>query len=182
MKKLIFAVSLVLVLSGCGKNTTPASTMPEKTETPAATSTAAPTPAAKKIELTKNEGQYKSMNKAAECSYDMTHSGGAEENILLLTDAAYENGEFLWDDSQNWALVVQNDEGIYPLFENHMHGMAELSVSEVYTDSDVIPVIRLTISSSASYEIREYRYENGAFYEQIPYRAGGINEIPVETY
>ncbi len=183
MKRIILALGLVLALAGCKGANAPTSTTPTTEPSPTVSATAEPTPAAKKIEISENKGQYKKMNKAAECSYDITHSGGAEENILLLTDAAYENGEFLWDDSQNWALVVQNDEGVYPLFENHMHGKAELSVSEVYnTDSDTVPVIRLTVSSSASYEIREYRYENGAFYEQIPYSAGGINEIPVETY
>ena len=185
MKKFLILLIALLALSGC-KDAKETATEP--TQTPEVIETLSPEKSAepqitKTIEMEEKTGQFEHMQKFEECHYDITNSGGAEEYIYLLTDAQKDaSGEFLWDDSHNWALVVENEQGVYPLFREYRRGNPELNVSEVYEGEEIIPVIRLTLSSSASYEIREYRFENGKFYESIPYSAGAINEIPVTKY
>jgi hypothetical protein len=177
MKKIFLIAAVILCLSGC--NSVEA---PKQTETPPAQTAAADAPQKKTIKISADSAKYDAMNVVEDCIYDITGTG--EETIALLTDAEKdENGEFLWDDSQDWALVVKSSGGIYPLYDAHSHGKLSMNVSESYQeDGSTVPVIRLSISASAVFEIREYRWEDGEFTEKTAYSTGAINELTVNRY
>lgn len=171
MKKFLLLTALVLTFSGCADNNVPTGSNEIVTSAPKTT-----------IALTADSGEFNSMTLYEDCEYDVT--GTIDESVALLTDAKKgEDNEFYWDDSHNWALLVKTKEGVYPLYHDHAHGELTLNMREFYEkDGSIVPVICLTISSSAGYEIREYRFSENVFIEEIVYSTGAINEIPVEKY
>ena len=168
---------LVLCLSGCSRSE-PASAPADITPSPAPTATQA---ARKTIGITDDNSKYADMTVYQDCEYDITGTGN--EKIELLTDAQKDSdGTFMWDDSHNWALIVKTDKGIYPLYSEYTHAQPSMNVSEYSSSGKEIPVIRLSIPSSASFEIREYRFENNSFVEAVPYSTGAMNELPINQY
>lgn len=171
MKKILLLTALVLTFAGCTNNDMPTVSDPIETPEPQTT-----------IVLTTDTQEFDDMTLYEECEYDVTGTG--DETIELLTDAIKgEDNEFYWDDSHDWALIVKTNDGAYPLYHDHAHGELTLNMREFYEeDGNVVPVICLTISSSAGFEIREYRFSDNAFVENVVYKTGAINEIPVEKY
>lgn len=172
MKKLFLCLFFIICLTGCNSSkptSVSVDTIPSATQE------------ARKIVFTKDTDKYNSMNLYQDCEYSIT--GAEDEKIELLTDAARDdNNDFLWDDSQTWVLIVKNKDGIYPLYSEYSHAMPSVNVSEYYIQNETIPVIRLLIPSGASFEIREYRFDDNSFTEEIPYSTGAINELPINQY
>lgn len=105
-----------------------------------------------------------------------------EEKIALHTSAQKEDGYFMWDDSHDWILRVEDGDNIYELYNEHIHGKIYMSVYDYYNDGNANKVISLNISESASNEIREYTNSDGNFYENIVYTTNtkaneGISEL-----
>ena len=129
-----------------------------------------------------NNEKYLKLNKYEDCSYDFDHDD-VEETVTLYTSAEKDShGDFMWDDSQDWILAVEGNNGNYTLYEEHARGQLELFVSEYYEKDGERPAIRLMISTSAGFEIREYTYGNESFREETVYNAGDINELSVNKY
>ena len=170
MKRIIIALVFVCSLCGCSKEVVNTS------------SQVSPSPHVKEIK--KTEVSYENnMNKYEGCSYDFD-SDGDEEEVLLLTDAKKdETGEYMWDDSHHWQLVVNTTDGGYTLYDEYVHGMLELNLSEYYSeDGNTHPIVRLSISTGASFTIKEYRFDYNVFKETTAYDTGYINELLIEKY
>lgn len=70
------------------------------------------------IKATKIEKYPQTLYKEMTLDID---SDGEEEIIELYVNAEkMENGQFAWDDGQNWLLVVKDDEKTYPLFDEYV--------------------------------------------------------------
>ncbi len=178
MKKLFLIALTLLCLAGCTNEE-----KPTIVESPSPLATYEQEPD-KTIGIVKDDGWYENLNVYEDCEHNFTHSGDSEERVVLVTSAQKdEDGFFMWDDSQHWALYVENDEGIYPLYDSSIHGRLSMNVSEHYLENgEIEDVIRLTISQSAGFEIREYRFSDGVFHESVAYTAGAINELSVNRY
>lgn len=176
MKKLLLISLIFALLAGCNANKGPSQT---------AVPLMSPNVEEREykiIERDNNNEQYKSLNKFESCAYDFDHDD-VEENITLYTSADKdESGQFMWDDSQDWVLAVEGNNGAYTLYENHERGVLELYVSEYYKEGGEEPAIRLVISTSSCFEIREYTYRDGKYLEEIVYNAGDLNELSVNKY
>lgn len=173
MKKLlILCLILVFCIAGCTEKIDPVPTV----------SSGIVDDNTKKIEIVKDADKFSTLNIFEDCEHSFTNT--ENEVVILATSAEVdEDGYFMWDDSQEWVLYVKNDEGVYPLYEESLHGMLSLNVSEHYLDNGGIEdVIRLTISGSAGFEIREYKFCDGVFTENIAYTTGAINELSVNKY
>jgi len=170
MKKIILLTAMLFCLCACE------STDPPK---PSATPENAVT-----IALSENTGEFENMNVYEDCEHDITKSGDENEKISLLTSAKKDSdGHFMWDDIREWVLLVENEQGIYPLYNAKNHATLSMNVSEHYLENgETEDVIRLTISSSAGYEIREYTFSDGVFAEKIAYDTGAINELSINKY
>lgn len=184
MKKnsIIAAAVLTLALAGCdgGK---PAEPSPPPSVSPSQTPavTQAPKKQEKKIEKTDKDTVPSAWTTLGEQEYDVISDGNADI-ISLRTSAVREDGELLLDDSQEWALTVKTEDGIYPLYRERTHGTPYMDISELYIGEETVPVITLYVFASAGTEIRQYRYRDGAFYESTIYSTqeeadGGINRI-----
>lgn len=137
----------------------------------------------KTIEKTDNKSRIENLSKFQDCSYDFDRDD-VEETITLYTSAKKDSsGEFMWDDSQDWVLAVEGNNGIYILSDMYMHGKNEIFLSENYNeDGSDYPSVRLMISSGSGFEIREYTFENNVFKEKTVYNAGELNELSVNQY
>jgi len=88
---------------------------------------------------------------------------GEFADIYLATDAETDkDGEILWDDSQDWALVVAGENNNYVLFNENLYGKAYIDVATV----DNLPEITLVTTSSIGISVKKYTYSDGAFYEE----------------
>lgn len=176
MKNLILAIVLILSLCGGCVSTK------EIREPEATAYSQKQENEGRKIKESDNRSEYEAMTKYEDCVASVIGSG--EDEIILLTSAKKDSdGEFMWDDSQQWALAVKGDSNFYVLYDENIKGTPKLNVSECYDDgTEVTPVIRLTLSSSAGFEIREYRYQDKVFEEKVVYDMGAINELPVNKY
>ena len=84
-------------------------------------------------------------------------------DIQLATDAEQDsNGEIVWDDSQNWALVVAGESRNFVLYKEHLNGMAYMNVTTV----ENLPVITLICDTPAGIKVIKYVYSEDAFYEE----------------
>lgn len=177
MKKIILLIAIAAVLSSCSSDKTPS-----VTATPVVSPNVIDENEYKIIDKTENRS-YVNMNKYQDCNYDFDHDD-VEETVTLYTNAQRDDkGDFLWDDSQDWILTVEGNNGNYILYDEHMHGKLEMFVSEKYKkDGNITPSVRLVISTSAGFEIKEYTYSDGNFREEIVYNAGDINELSVNQY
>lgn len=175
MKKILLTAFAIMLLCGCSTDD-----LPKNSATPVTSPSI--DEQYKKIEKTNNTN-YEALNKYRDCYYDFDHDD-VEEAVTLYTSAQKaSDGEFMWDDSQNWVLTVEGNNGSYVLSNEHIHGKQELFVGEKYEkDGNVSASIRLVISASSGFEIKEYTYKDGNFYENTVYDAGALNELSVNQY
>lgn len=184
MKKIgiLSVLMIALVLGGCTQEQPAAPTLsPSPAASPSPAVTQTPQRPERKIEKNQADDIPAGWTTLGETEYDVT-SDGDPDQITLKTSAAREDGELYLDDSQEWALTVETDQGVYPLYREHTHGTPYLEVSEFYIGEETVPVIALYIFSGAGTELRQYRWRDGAFYETVAYTTndeadGGINRI-----
>ncbi len=177
MRKIILIAAIIAALAGCT-----AGNPPQESAEPVVSPNVTEEKEYKIIEKEDNNEKYLKLNKYEDCSYDFDHDD-VEETVTLYTSAEKDShGDFMWDDSQDWILAVEGNNGNYTLYEEHARGQLELFVSEYYEKDGERPAIRLMISTSAGFEIREYTYGNESFREETVYNAGDINELSVNKY
>ena len=106
-----------------------------------------------------------------------------EAEIELYTSAQRDRtGELMWDDSQEWLLIVSTDNATYKLYDQRINGQAYMKVLNSYNEDSDDVVINLHIYSNTFNEIREYRFNGEAFEERIRYTTDetsvhGISEL-----
>ncbi len=110
---------------------------------------------------------------------------GSDETVILSTAAERDsNGEFLWNDGQNWALYVKdNAEDTYILYDGYVQaGNVYFDVSDYYMSDGAKPIITVTVSTGAGMTIKNYSYskeDNGyiesSVYDTQEIAEGGIN-------
>jgi len=118
------------------------------------------------------------MTKLREFSTDLDLDN-IEEKIELYTAAErHENGEMLWDDGQNWVLVVRDGEKSYPLLSQYVQlGVVHFTVSD--RGKDKLPNITVIVPTGASFSIMDYIYneEKNGFGEELIYESKDTNWI-----
>ena len=116
------------------------------------------------------------------------YEGGITKNenddlITLYTSATRgDDGQMQWDDSQEWILQVETDDGVYELYNERIQGNVYMSVSDYFSDKGDKSVITLFIVTNTSNEVREYSYSDKSFEERITYTTNdfaneGINPL-----
>jgi hypothetical protein len=178
--KIILAIVFVLLLSGCKQNEVVSTTSKAVTTTeattvkiPETTQVTQATPKLNTITSTKkSDYDVTKLSKVSQYSYDIDEDG-TKENIVLYTAAGVDkDGKFIWDDGQNWSLVVEDGEQIYKLFDHYVQlGSAYFEFSEYYKNDNKIPTITLVVSEGASFYLENYSYDkaNKYFTEELLY-------------
>lgn len=93
-----------------------------------------------------------------------------EDIITLYTSAQRDmRGDMMWDDTQDWVLQVKTGNEVRELYKQRLHGSVYFNVSDYYNDGIDEKVITLFITTNASNEIREYRYNGENYIETVVY-------------
>lgn len=173
--KLLFVLALVvLAVSGCNKNT-------GVTENPVTE----PGSEAdiRVIRATEISSDVLEWNEAASFTGDLD-GDGADEKVVLVTSADCDkDGEFLWNDGQNWALYVDDREEDYLLFNQYLSaGYPYFEVSDYYMKDGAEPKIKVIVSTGSGFSVTSYSfsktddgYLKNVIYDTAEITEGGIN-------
>lgn len=109
-----------------------------------------------------------------------TDGDGSDENVVLLTSAEYdEDGEFFWNDGQNWALFVEDRDENYLLLNEYVNaGSVYFEVLDLYMEKGAQPQINVIVSTTSGFSLTSYAFskdENG--YVVIPQYDSGATTI-----
>ena len=92
-----------------------------------------------------------------------------------------ENGDFLFDDGQEWAVLMETSLGNYPLFRRQYVQLGGVSciVYNDYTDNDMVSHVLVTVEQTAGYQLYDCVFDsNKEAFMVIPiYDAQDINFI-----
>lgn len=110
-------------------------------------------------------------------------SDGEDERIVLATGAERDkNGEFLWNDGQNWALYIEDTTGIYVLLDKYIQaGAAYFEVADYYMSDGTVPKVSVTVTSGAGFSLTAYTFseEKSGFVEERIYDTGSVTEAGI---
>ncbi|NBI28075.1 hypothetical protein [Chengkuizengella marina] len=80
-------------------------------------------------------------------------------------------GQYLWDDSQVWQLVVEDEGNFYTLFEDHVQGLAELYIANEGQNQNAI----IFQTKGTTLSLLQYKYsQEGNFEKRVIYSEGPI--------
>lgn len=120
----------------------------------------------------------KSMTKLDEFTYDIDLDN-SDENIELYTAAGRNgDGEMVWDDGQNWLLVVRDGEKAYPVLSEYVQlGSVYFAISN--NGVGEATNINVIISTGAGHSLRTYtfRKDKGGFLGGTVYKSKDTNFI-----
>lgn len=120
----------------------------------------------------------KSMTKLNEFTYDLD-SDGSEEKIELYTAAGRDgNGEMMWNDGQNWLLMVRDGEKAYPVLSEYVQlGSVYFSISN--NPEGESANINIIINTGAGLVLRSYTFSKnrGGFVGGTVYKSKDTNFI-----
>lgn len=152
----ILVCILTLTLASCANPITPNNT-PSSTPTPSTDNQA---PLKTMLSPTSSIEKYSDWTALGEVGYIID---GDYYDLRLLTDAEQsKDGDMIWDDSQNWALVAVGENKSYLLYNARLSGMAYMNV----TTSENLPIITLIIDTPTGIGAKKYTYSDGSFYEE----------------
>lgn len=116
------------------------------------------------------------MTKLREFSFDLDLDN-VEEKIELYTAAERnEKGEMMWDDGQNWILVVNDGEKAYPLLSQYVQlGSVYFTVSN--SGEGQIPDINVIVDTDSSFRMMSYVFdkENNGYNQELLYESKDNN-------
>ncbi len=109
-----------------------------------------------------------------------TDGDGSDENVVLLTSAEYdEDGEFFWNDGQDWALFVEDSSENYLLLNEYLNaGSVYFEVLDLYMEKGTQPQINVIVSTTSGFSLTSYAFsmeEKG--YVVIPQYDSGATTV-----
>ena len=110
-------------------------------------------------------------------------NNGTDETISLYTAAEKDSkGEIMWDDGQNWKLLVEGTDKDYVLFDDYVQlGSIKFYV---YTSDDDFYITTIQ-AGTASLTITEYRFnkESNSFISNVKFETkGNVNMLHSSGY
>ena len=99
---------------------------------------------------------------------------GADAEVKLYTSAEKDtDGDFLWDDGNQWVLEVEKDGGYYTLINKYVQlGKVTTMVAD---DENGEGVIMAIVSTNSGLTVEKYTYNGTAFEGEVVYSSGMLN-------
>jgi hypothetical protein len=114
------------------------------------------------------------ITKLSDFALDLDDDGLEEKIELYTTAGKSEDGSMIWDDGQNWLLLIEDGDNYYPLFQEYVQlGTVYFNI---WYDDKKTPKINVIVSTDAGLNVINYTYDkeqNGYISEKI-YDAGNI--------
>ncbi|WHX39812.1 hypothetical protein QNH36_19510 [Mesobacillus sp. AQ2] len=97
---------------------------------------------------------------------------GQKERIILNVSPAPQthpdnDGQYLWDDSQVWQLVVKDGENQYILFDDHVQGLAELYIVNEKGNQNAI----VFQQKGTNLKLSVFRYKDDYFEKEVVFNS-----------
>jgi len=169
-KLLLVLTLVVLAVSACNKNT-------DVTEKPVTEPTIEDK--AEVIKSTEISADVLSWNEVASYTGDLD-GDGTDEKIMLVTSADRDrDGDFLWNDGQNWALYIDDREEDYLLFNQYLSaGYPYFEISDYYMKDGAEPKINITVSTGSGFSVLNYGFSktDGGYVKTVVYDTAKITE------
>lgn len=167
-------LSLVLTISGCGNNKTPAN------ENSAGEGGDKSSVQQTEIKSQSLPDEISAMNEVTSYVGD-TDADGTDEKVVLATSAQRSaKGEFIWNDGQKWALYVEEGGGeAYVLVDEYVQtGNVYFDVSDYYLKDGAKPKIMVTVSTGAGYSLKNYTFERekSVYTEEVVFDTNDVTE------
>ncbi len=158
VKSLLIALAFVILFSACGMKNPPAQNGENS-------NIENDTPKQKVIMTEKLPQELSKWHEVTRYTGD-TDGDGSDENVVLLTSAEYdEDGEFFWNDGQNWALFVEDHGENYLLLNEYLNaGSVYFEVLDLYMENGTQPQINVIVSTTSDFSLTSYAFskeENG---------------------
>ena len=168
LKIAILIVAIIFPLTGCqvGKSSPPVGQDKKSEE--------------KKVILAKSVDPSKegSWTKLSEFTIDLD-GDEKEETIGLYTSAERDaKGEIMWDDGQNWLLLVEDDNFYYPLFSRYVQ-LGSVYFTIAYHGEEKEPTVTVLVSTGGGLTLTNYLYDSKSqgYLEKLDYDSGPINSM-----
>lgn len=116
---------------------------------------------------------------------DMDQDGNDETIEVYSQGQVDDEGQYLFDDGQEWALILRKDNQIYPLFERSyiQLGGLEYTIYEDYDDYERIHIIvAYNTGAAIMYYDCTYDEESGFIRRDSLYDVGNINKLKEWSY
>lgn len=104
---------------------------------------------------------------------------GQEENLTLFTSAMRDDkGTIMWDDGQNWLLMIQDGTSFYSLFLKYVQ-LGSVFFTVTKQDENLIPTISIVVTTSTPLNITDIKYniEEEAYQAFTVYDSGVLNRF-----
>ena len=168
---------LVLAVSGCGNNKTPAN------ENSAGEGGNNLPTQQTEIKPQSLPDEISAMNEVTSYVGD-TDADGTDEKVVLATSAQRSaKGEFMWDDGQKWALYVEEGGGeAYVLVDEYVQtGNVYFDVLDYYLKDGAKPKIMVTVSTGAGYCLKNYTFEKekSVYTEEVVFDTNDVTEAGI---
>ena len=131
----------------------------------------------KVIKIVQEDPSVDISTKLSEFSIDIDEDGVAEKIVLYTSAERDTEGVMMWDDGQQWLLVVEKDTEYYTLFKGYIQ--LGQGYCEVYYDVSNTLNIDFIISTSMGIKITTFIYdkEQSVFIEKASYNSVEQNKI-----
>ncbi len=107
---------------------------------------------------------------------DLDGDGGSETVELLTAAQRDRKGEIMWDDGQNWLLLVEDGDKVYPLFAGYVQ-LGSLYFTVNQTEDGGHEIIALH-TAGAGFNLSRYTWAGETGYAKSAiYDAGAINQM-----
>jgi len=117
-----------------------------------------------------------SWTELSDCSFDLDKDGQEDKIVLYTAAGRDEKGKLVWDDGQNWLLLIQSGDRYYPLLNEFVQlGSVYFTVFEPYDGE--MPKVSVIVSTGAGFMLTNYSFdrEEQGFREEPVYQEDGIN-------
>ena len=175
LKVILLTLSFALALTGCNGKPSEVPIQPEVTKP--GTETKAPVISAQTLPV--SVAGYEEVT-----SYvgDVDADGTDERTVISTSAERTKNGEFLWNDGQDWAVFVEDTNGIYMLFDKFVQaGSVYFDVSDYYMKDGAQPKILVTETTGAGMVLKTYTYSKteSGYIEEIIYDTSAVTEAGI---
>ncbi len=130
--------------------------------------------------VTDNPIGNNSWTRLSEANIDLD-ADNQEEIITLYTAAQRDSqGEIMWDDGQQWLLMIEDETGFYPLISEYIQlGSIYYYISDTNLDTNTAPVVTGITSTSYNFTLTNYSYneEKKGYEKDTVYDSGPLNTV-----
>jgi hypothetical protein len=107
-------------------------------------------------------------------TFDLDDDGDEEQIEMYVNAEQDENGEYMWDDGQNWLLVVKDGDKTYPLFD----GWVQIGkLSFWLLESDEKPMLILLKTGTAEFNLQTFTFneKESGYIQEIHFNPENVN-------